>query len=509
MSGPDLRAHRRPPVAAALLERELGAFRGDLTTADAAARTGLALVDAEGGLRVLASRRGGHLKATDAGEIIYSFPDGLVRPPEESRARRLLRRAGRVLASVGRLVVRAWVSVVLVGYAALFVVVAIALASRDDDGDGIGGAIALVGRVLVDALYWTFHPFSPVSMALAPMWLDSAPRRAPRVPFYERVNRFVFGPARPVEDLQARERALLAEIRRLAGRVGPSDVMRVTGADRQAAERELLRLIVEYEGDVHAADGEGAGAVIYSFKGMRATAAALPAMGGQAGRAVAPVWNRSVSVPPLSGNGSGTNLLLGALNGFNLVAGGAAVASGLTLDRLGEIIAHAQAQAAMGGVLPPLPPAHGVPLLLGWIPLVFSAALFALPLGRALRKRRETARAAAENGRRALLRLVHEGLAAGDAEIRAADARRAWVAAVANTGTGAGGRVRTREIEEAVRALGGEIDVTDDGAVIYRFDTAAREERALAAARAAAGRDEASPGRVVFASSAPGAGDLE
>src|SRR5262249_6381116 len=138
---------------------------------------------------------------------------------------------------------------------------------------------------------------------------------------------------------------------------------------------------------------------------------------------------------------------------------------------------------------------------------VFSTALFALPLGRLLRRRREVARAAAENGRRALLRLVLEGLCDGRAEIPAADARRAWSVAA---GAGGGrGRVRTKDIEEAVRALGGDIDVTDDGAVVYRFETAAREERALTAARAAAGRDEASPGRVVFASSAPGTGDLE
>jgi hypothetical protein len=489
---PTTTAPRRSP-AAALLEQSLGGFRGDLTVADAAARGGLALRDAEDGLRRLASGRGGHLKATEQGELIYSFPDGLVEPPEARRATRLARAVARGLLSAGRFVVRAWVSIVMVAYAVLFLVVMIALAARDDDRDGIGDGLAMVGRVLMEALFWTFHPFSPLQATFEPGWLRSGRRRPRGLPFYERVNRFVFGPPPAVEDPRERERTLLGEIRRLEGRVGPGDVMRVTGLDRAGAERELLRLVVDYDGDIQVSEG---GAILYVFKALRTTAVA-----GVGAVAAAPVWNQRVALRPLTGNSAGTNVFLTALNGFNMVAGAVGVSAGLTIERLTALLTRTHADAMMGV---PLPPVDGAPLLLGWIPLVFSAAMFVLPVTRALRRRREAARVAAENGRRALLRLV---AAEPDArvELTAEEARRAWISAA----NGAAREPRPAELEAAVRALGGEIDITDDGVVVYRFATAARERRALQEARAAAPRDEARPGQVIFSSAAPGAGGVD
>ena len=477
------KAAPRPRYAADLLERSLGRFRGDLTVADAAARGGLALADTEAGLRQLASTRGGHLKATERGEIIYSFPDGLVVPVEHRRARRILRAAGRALATAGRFVVRAWVSVVLVGYALVFLAILIGLAARDDDGDGIGGALALVGRVLLEALYWTFHPFSPVAFALEPAWARRRVRGPARVPFYERVNRFVFGPPEPVAEPLALERDVVAEIRRLGARVGPEDVMRVTGQDREAAERTLLRLVVDHDGDIQVDEN---GAILYVFRALRPTASAPAAA---ARPAVAPIWTRRVSARAVTGNRGGTNAFLVGLNGFNLALSGAAVAAGVTVERLGDIAARLGADAAALG---PLPPAHGVPLLLGWIPLLFSAGLFLLPLGRLLGRRREAARAARENGRRSLLALVvHEET--GRAHVAPAEAERAWKAA-------AGASPARREVEAAARALGGEVDLAADGTIVYRFDAGGREREALARARAAADAAEAAPGRVIFSS---------
>jgi hypothetical protein len=475
------------PGTLEMLERSLGRFRGDLTVADAAARGGLALRDTEPALRALASRRGGHIKATEKGELIYSFPDGLVTPPDERRGRRVLRAVGRVLASVARFVVRAWVSVVLIGYALVFLAVLIALAARDDDRDGgMSGAFSMVGRVLFEALFWTFHPFSPLAIGYAagPMWAPGRARpRTPRVPFYERVNRFVFGPPRPPVDRASRERDLLAEIRRLDGRVGPEDIMRVTGGDREAAERELLRLVVDYEGDIQVSDG---GAIMYVFRALRPTAGAPRPFPAD------PIWSRRATVPPVTGNEGGTNALLVGLNGFNLVMSGVAISAGLTIERLGEVISRAGMDAATQAAMGPLPPPHGLPLVLGWIPFLFSAALFALPIARALARRREAARAADENGRRALLRLVTPGAAgAGLSVLTAADAERVFAA-------GAAAKPRAGQVEVGARALGADVDVTDDGAVVYRFDTAALERDALARARATAAPDEAQPGRVVF-----------
>jgi len=476
-----------PRGAAAILEPRLAGFRGDLTVADGAARGGLALRDAEVGLRWLASERGGQLKATETGELLYAFPQGLVPPPRADGLTRALRATGRALASVGRFVVRAWVSVVMVAYALAFVGVAIAMASSRE-GDGIGDALAGVLDVIVEALYWTFHPFSPVNWGREPAWVWSGRRRKRGLPFYERVNRFVFGPPPVVEDPRERERRVLDEIRRRDGRVGPGDLMRVTGTDREVAERDLLRLVVDYEGDIQVGDD---GAIVYVFKALRTTAGRRDAIS-----APRPAWSERRVAPPLTGNGAGTNLLLGALNGFNVIVSGVAVAGGFTVERIFEVIEHARLVARFGAeVVPPLAAAHGVPLLLGWVPLLFSAGLFLLPARRALRRRQQLAEIAAENGRRALMRLVLAD-PGGVTELTPAAARRAWLAATEQKDAPA----VTAQLEAAVRALGGEIDLDAAGAIVYRFANEAGERRALQALRAAAPLAEALPGAVVFSS---------
>jgi hypothetical protein len=457
-----------------------------LTVADGATRGGLALRDAEAGLRWLASERGGQLKATESGELLYSFREGLVQPKAPTGLSRFLRATGRALAGAGRFVVRAWVSVVMVTYAVAFVAIAIAMTSSRE-GEGAGDAAAGVLDVIVEALFWTFHPFSPVNWGREPRWTYGGRRRKRGLPFYERVNRFVFGPPLVVEDAREGQRRVLEEIRRQGGRVGPGDVMRLTGADRETAERELLRLVVDYDGDIQVSED---GAIVYVFKSLRPTA-------GQPGSAATPrpVWFERKVVPPLTGNDAGTNVLLGVLNSVNLVGSAVAVAGGLTVEHMFQLVEHARLVAALGPDAPLLAAAHGVPLLLGWIPLVFSTGLFLLPARRMLRRWREKAAIASENGRRGLMRLILAE-SGGVTELTPAAARRAFVAASGLKDSDA----LAPQIEAAVRGLGGEVDLDPNGAVVYRFSSEARERRALLVLRGAAPRAEALPGEVVFSS---------
>ena len=224
-------ARRRVAAAdsARILEKKLRIFRGDLTVADAATRTGLALREAKDGLFHLSGEYGGHLKATTEGELLFSFPSGFQKS-EGGVVGRAARAVGRAVAGVGRFIIRAWVSVVLVGYAVILLGLLVALALKDENGDGIGDAVGLVFRIIAEALFWTFHPFSPVLWERPPpAWKQVRGRREKKMPFYEKVNRFVFGPPPIKVNEQAREALVLTEIRRLQGRVGPGDIMRVVG----------------------------------------------------------------------------------------------------------------------------------------------------------------------------------------------------------------------------------------------------------------------------------------
>lgn len=476
----------RPTVLAAReaadkLERILGGFRGELTVADASAKAGLALRDAETGLHELVSRYHGHLGATEKGELVFRFPAGLVDP--DRGAPSWLRKVGQALAGVGRFMVRAWVSVVVVGYALVFGAIMIALATRSDsDDDGVGDTIGIVLRVMFEALYWTFHPFSPFYHHDSFGWGGGGRgKRQKKAPFYERVNRFVFGPAakpeRPYEEIQGE---LASEIRRLKGRIGVADVMRITGLGRGDADAVLSRLMLNLDGDVSVTDD---GAIVYAFKELRQTAssreqAAVPQ----------PFWLHKLVASPITGNTIDSNLLIGALNGFNVAASGYALASDLTIDRLTWLLSNVGSRSRGIDVVD-APPSDGVPLVLGLVPFVFSSALFVLPIVRAFRHPSVRRKIQAENGRRAVAaRVMQAGLEVfPEGEIKGLFAQ------------GAGRAGTDAEVLAAARSLGGDFDLHEDKPV-YRFAELARERRALALERASARDEEQSAGQVVFSS---------
>src|SRR6185437_3096503 len=152
-------------------------------------------------------------RVTADGDLVHVFPTGFAKPWEtRDPTARFFGSIGKAAMGTLRFVVRAWVSIVLVGYAALFLALLIGLTfaqqggdSRSRDRGGFpGGALFYVFfRIIGDALFWTFHPFSPFSVYYAsPGWGAGqsyggwrGPRRRneePKVPLYERVNRFFF-----------------------------------------------------------------------------------------------------------------------------------------------------------------------------------------------------------------------------------------------------------------------------------------------------------------------------
>lgn len=488
-----------PEKAASTLEESLRDFRGELTVADAATRGGLALREAERGLHALVVRYDGHLAATEKGELIFRFPEGFVARQPDKWLRRAARTAKRALIGAGRFVVRAWVSVVLVGYALVLGAVLLALALRQSDDDRDGGVtdiLAVLGRVLLEAVYWTFHPFSPVFVAYEPGWVRVRARRRPALPFYDRVNRFVFGPPPVPVDARQQRRDVLAEIRRLQGRVGAADLMAVTGWSRAQAEAELSRLLLDLDGEVRVTED---GAIVYEFASLRSSAHALALAKGDGG-APTPIWNNRIALPPLTGNGAGSNVMFGAINGFNLLASGYALGRGLTLERLAFELSHRG--DAFASVV--APPADGLPWALGVVPFAFSLALFALPLGRwALRgrKRREVER---ENGRRAVLKAVLGG--APCAEVPAAELDQVFARAAGRLSAVAGQEASkdgvAQDVLAVVRELGGEYELNAKGEPVYRFGELHAQRAALGTLRARASADEAGPGRVIFSSDA-------
>ncbi len=491
-----------PADAADVLRRTLKDPSIAKTVADASVESGLAFRDAESGLHWLTSVYRGHLRVTEDGDLIHVFPNGFTKPWETREAlQRAFATVSKALFATGRFVVRAWLLVAMIGYALVFVALIVALTlarSSSDRDDGVGAGGALFGgllRAIGDAVFWTFHPFSPLAIGYGGDVREHRPsgdqrrtvgRSDAKVPFYEKVNRFVFGPAVPAPDPRAMRARILEEIRVQKGRIGLADVMRVTGLPREEADPLMARLMLDHDGSVEVAEQGG---ILYRFQALRRTAAEVDSAStsGRAKHGLA-VWDTPVVVPPLTGNDGGANVTIALLNGFNLLAGAWVLANGLTLSNVLLLLTTRMPRGAPPMVLPN----DGLPVALGLVPLLFSVALFALPLARVVLARRADAAARIENARLAILREV---LARAPKKEPVPDEvlRIAYRVATGKSPTSA-------EITRRVVDLGGDVSVGPEGEVRYRFADLEAEAEALADERAQAVEGEAKVGRIVFAS---------
>jgi hypothetical protein len=374
----------------------------------------------------------------------------------------------------------------MVAYVAIFAAILIGLSfanksDRDDRGGSFGGTILLHSllRLVLDSLFWTFHPFSPFAVQYQGEYGYQARRQKSDIPFYEKVNRFFFGPAKPAVDPLEMQRKILREIHTQKGRIGLSDVMRVTGLPRDRADPLMSRLMLDYEGEVRVSEGGG---ILYFFPMMRKTAQDRAVEQPEA------IWSKQERLPPLTGNTAGSNFLIAGLNGFNLLMSTVAIGGGWTLAKL-QWMFTAEAQGKQLGFLTPMP--EGTPLLLGWIPFWFSLALFMLPLLRWSRRGSEQKKVNHENGRRGLLwavlnRLTPKGI--GEATLKDA-----WKKS-------AGVQPAERELNREVVKLGGELEISDSGQTYYRFRDLETEAAGLEGERKRARDAEKEIGKVVYTS---------
>lgn len=467
------------------LKQAIGVLSGPITLADASTKSGLPLQDAKIGLNYLLAEYRGALAATSDGELLYSFPTGFTKPWEQ---REMLLELWQKIKKTGlgilKFLVRAWISIVMVGYVVIFALILLALtfskSSDRDDGPSLSSSLMfhMLLRLILDSLFWTFHPFSPFRITHDDYYDQYRPRKE-KTPFYEKVNRFFFGPEEKPFDEQEAIRLALQEIRAKKGRIGLLDLMRVTGLSKDEADPFMAKLMLNHEGDVTVSDDGG---IIYEFPAMRKSALTeIPSP-------APPIWDKRETMPPFTGNEVGSNILIAGLNGFNLLMSSIAISNSWTIEKFKYILTIASSH------LPPElipPPPEGTPLLLGWIPFIFSSALFLIPTLRALSRGKKKREIDAKNGKRGLIRAILSKLGLGG--IKEEALRQGW-SELANN------KLDEKEFTREIIRLGGEMELNEKDIPVYRFNAIEAELKALESARRRASKSEAAVGEVIFSS---------
>jgi hypothetical protein len=353
------------PVLRAL--RDLG---GRVTVGDVAAATGLGHDEAQARLRELLAGYRGHLAVGEAGDLVFHFDPALLRRDRESRWTRFKRSAKRFLAGA----FKAWIVTMLVVYFVVFVALVVAALVASVSGDRRDSRRSRGMRIptwWIWYLFWT-RGWHPGGAYYGHRWEQRQP--GVRVPFYKKVFAFVFGPDAPRLTQAQRDRSVLALIRARRGVLSTAELVAHTGLTQEQATEELGRLMGAHAGDVRVTD---AGDLLYGFPELM-----VSARGRVREAEPLPAWKRLEPALEVTGNTSGTDVLVAGLNGFNLIA--AASAPLTFMPRLG-----------LSGAL--------VTTGLVWVPLTFSALFFAVHLLRRAAVTRENAARRNRNLRKVLV----------------------------------------------------------------------------------------------------------
>jgi len=373
--------------------RALRKARGRVTLGDAVSATGLPSHEVEATLRALLETRLGHMEVAESGTLVYRFDPGLIERDAESFFSSVTRKSWVVFKEAFKV----WTVVMLVVYFVLFVALLIAamMASQGKGGNrSRGRGISLGGgrgRGGIGNLWLWYFFWSPGWGWRRPYYGHRWEQRygsaqgigrgkgsgETKVPFIKKVFSFVFGPDAPRPTQAQKDRGVIRLIRARRGVLTAAELVQHTGLPLQEADDEMTRIMVAQGGDVRVT---GKGVLTYVFPELM-----VSAQGRVSEREPDPAWRRLEPNEEVTGNEMTTNLMIGGMNGFNLVA--AATAPLFIFPRLG-----------LGG------PLAWIGLV--WIPMLFSTLFFAIPLLRGLAVRRRNLQRKKRNLRRVLLAQV-------------------------------------------------------------------------------------------------------
>lgn len=438
--------------------------QGLATASDVSTDTGIGLGETEIELRRMLSWYKSHLDVDDDGNLLYRFDPELTRRGEDpAHAWYMIKK--QVTAAL-RLLFKVWVMIMLVGYTIVFILILLGLAvgaltqggNNNSRNDGLAMIpLRLLGSLLEWVFWWNvFDTRQSHHQGYQARGYAAKRQKHNKVdkPLYQKITDFVVGPELPKDPLKVQQQ-FAAWARHNRGIVTPADWSIRTGLSLENADNALTAGIMRFGGDVQVTES---GTLLYRFDELRLKATEDAADSVAAKGHLPVVWQDTAQPSPFSGNAGSTDTWIALFTMFNLF-----MSSGVLVTYSGGTIPELTAGMAIG---------------LGWIPLIFSAAMLIIPTVRWISRMAERARAAKETKRRKALRTVFESVQSGRAQAVILDP----------------------EFEkDLAEEFGGEPHVSADGRTAWTFEELALQFAEASEARQSAGHNIVF-GRTVFSS---------
>ena len=357
-----------------LLEDYLQKKSKQFTINDAAAVTGVPLLETKYSLNSLMLKYDCKLKVTENGDLIYDFGTNLHRRTE--------RTWGEWFADIGATVWK-WfmvsykflISIVLVVYFVVFLVIIIALviaalsSGKSDKGSDTAGSIfGAIFRVFFEIFAWNTimgnntyrsrdeygyeydHYESRGSAVQRAVGKKNKGDSAKDKGFVASIYDFVFGPARVAQNPLANKQEVATFLRNNKGLINTAELQALAGWKREDADNFMTECLAHYNGNADISDNATLYGDFSEFVRSKDRAGEAP---------IVYYWDEYEAPQELTGNTNWRNFWIILMNSFNLVC---------------SLFAFSAYQNGDIG--------NGLLIFLGWIPLIYSLSFYGIPFFR-------------------------------------------------------------------------------------------------------------------------------
>jgi len=435
------------------------------------------------------------LQVTESGEILYSFPNGFKSKYRGFRAglRRFSEKALKWLKIAGKNIFKVWIMVMLVGYFALFMLIALAALllsmvsnqNSESRSDSRGGGGLFFTSAILNTIVRIWFYSELVKTVDRGYYGNRAPPKPKGKPLYKAIFSFIFGDDDPNGDWLSKEKqVVIAHLQNNRGVISLPEFMILTGFDPQTAESKITAYCAEFGGLPEATED---GTVVYRFDELLLRADKRD----RSFQSSSPIKR----LQTFSSNPKKMNVGFSIINSVNLLFGSYFLFYSMTL---GNAITSASLEGAsylygIAYILASM--VINNPLLflligLGIVPVIFSFLFWIIPVLRNYFMKKENEHTKLEN----LRKIAYSMIWSNPKEVKAEDIQ-------APTEECSPKNFHLAQ-DSVIKEMGSyampDVTINSEGKTVYVFNELDREKTALKKYRDSINPENSSLGKVIF-----------